>query len=137
MPTRLVVFNYKIFHHVPFRGRGGRHAMADKTPYSLQVSTFRFQHDDFEEWVDLFEKSIKLAYPTSDEDARKNYCVSWLPLKLDEDARTIFRNVTAATWDEIKAELKKLLVNPEDKYNWLARRGTITWDGKESLHSLI
>ena len=110
--------------------------MADNTPYSLQVSTFRFQYDDFEEWVDLFEKSIKLAYPTADEAARKNYCISWLPLKLDDDARTIFRNVTAATWVEIKAELKKLLVNPEDKYNWLARRGTITWDGKESLHSL-
>ena len=110
--------------------------MADRTPYSLQVSTFSSQHDDIEEWIDLFEKSIKLAYPTADEDARKTYCISWLPLELDSDARTIYRNVSAADWDDIKAELKKLLVNPEDKYNWLARRGTISWDGKESLHSL-
>ena len=32
--------------------------------------------------------------------------------------------------------LAKLLVNQEDKYNWLARNTPMTWDGKESLHTL-
>ena len=36
----------------------------------------------------------------------------------------------------MKVELKGLLTDPQERYNWRARRSTIVWDGSESLHVL-
>ena len=110
--------------------------MAERTPYQLAVGDFRTDQDDFKDWVGRFEAAVELAYPLADAEARKGHCLKWLPLKLDATARSTYQNVTGVDWDDIKAELAKLLVNPEDRYNWLARKTTIMWDGKESLHNL-
>ena len=111
--------------------------MADRAVHSLACDDYRSEHDDFDTWVDLFEKSIRLAYPAADAAAQKGHCINWLPLKLDEHARTIFDGVSDKTdWDKIKPELSTRLVDPGERYSWLARRGTIIWDRKESLHSL-
>ena len=105
-------------------------------PYSIPVDSFQSNEDDFETWVQLFESAIILAYPTATAAELKQYFIKWLPLKLDNEARSIYKNVTAAEWKDKKEELTKLLVNPEEKYNWLAQRSPIMWDGKESLHTL-
>ena len=110
--------------------------MADKPAYSLPVSSFRSDQDDFDSWIELFEASVKVAHPAADEAAIHALNLKWLPLKLDDDARTIYGSKTKDTWPEVKPELKQLLVNPEDRYNWHARRSTIVWDGQESLHAL-
>ena len=110
--------------------------MAERTPYQLAVGDFRTDQDDFKDWVGRFEAAVELAYPSADAEARKGHCLKWLPLKLDATARSTYQNVTGVDWNDIKTELAKLLVNPEDRYNWLARKTTIMWDGKESLHNL-
>ena len=110
--------------------------MAESMPYQLAVGNFQTDQDDFKDWVGLFEAAIELAYPSANAEARKGYCLRWLPLKLDTRARNIYQNVTEVDWEDKKIELAKLLVNPEERYNWLARRTTIVWDGKESLHTL-
>ena len=110
--------------------------MAERTPYSLAVDNFKSHQDDFETWIELFESAIDLAYPAVDAATLNGHCIKWLPLKLDSEARTIYKNVTEAEWKKKKEKLSELLVNPEERYTWLTRRTTITWDGKESLHTL-
>ena len=104
--------------------------------YSLAVHDFKSKSDDLSVWVKLFEDSVKLAYRDADEAAIGELCIQWLPFKLDEEARIIHGSVTKAKWPEIKTELRNLLVDPQEAYNWKARHATIVWDGKESLHSL-
>ena len=110
--------------------------MGDRPAYQLAVSNFRSEVDDFDTWLGLFESAVKLAYNTADDATLHTHCKNWLSLKLDDEARTVYGNVVDATWIGIKKELKKLLVNPQDKYNWRARVRSIVWDGTESLHSL-
>ena len=110
--------------------------MGDRPVYQLAVSNFKSEVDDFDTWIELFESAIKLAYNAVDDATLHTHCKNWLSLKLDDEARTIYGNVTEATWAGTKKELKKLLVNPQDKYNWLARGRSIIWDGTESLHAL-
>ena len=102
----------------------------------LGIENFCSEKDDFQSWVALFEKAIKLRHPSASNAEHQSLCMQWIPLKLDDTSRTISNNVTATEWGPMKEEMGKLMVNPEDKYNWLARRDTITWDGKESLHAL-
>ena len=118
-------------------GRGG--AAIDGRPahaHSLPVDKFQYDHDDFDEWVDLFEDAVGLAHGVGAGPARNQLCIRWLPLKLDKTTRTIYENCTKASWPEIRAELSTLFVDPQDKYSWLAGRRKVVWDGKESFHSL-
>ena len=92
--------------------------MADRPPFSLAVSNFRSSEDNFESWVDLFEAAIKLGYPTADVATLESHCITWLPLKLDDRARIVYRSITAgANWATTKAELKKLLVE-DQVHDW-------------------
>ena len=38
--------------------------------------------------LDLFESAVKVIHPASDAAALETLCIRWLPLKLDDDART-------------------------------------------------
>ena len=71
--------------------------MADKPAYSLPVSSFRSDQDDFDSWIELFEASVKVAHPAADEAAIHALNLKWLPLKLDDDARTIYGSKTKDT----------------------------------------
>ena len=102
----------------------------------LSIENFSSERDDFESWVELFEHAIKLRYPSASDAEFKKWCTIWIELKLDNNSRTICKSVISKEWGPMKEEMGKLLVDPQEKYNWLARRGTIPWDGKESLHSL-
>ena len=84
----------------------------------------------------MLETAITLA--TNARDAhRDSLCLKWLPLKLDAASRAIYKQIDRAlTWTEMKAELKKLLIDPQEAYKWQAKRSTIKWDGKESFHAL-
>ena len=112
--------------------------------HGISIKDFESREDDFESWVKRFESAVELAHNTDgDADALNKLCIKWLPLKLDKEAQSVYSNVTPTTpntpltWAEIKTQLSSLLINPQDKYNWLAtRRGNIVWDGKESFHAL-
>ena len=130
------------------RGRGGgssrghAYRMADvgiKLTHasSLALKDFRYGEDDFDDWVVRFEGAVCLAHGTDDEAQKEGFCKKWLPLKLDETARSVSANVDLTKdWKVIKAELSKLFVDPQERYNWFAGRDPIVWDGKESFHSL-
>ena len=112
--------------------------------HGISIKDFESREDEFESWVKRFESAVKLAHNTdADADALNKLCIEWLPLKLDKEALSVYNNVTPVaantplTWADIKTQLGTLLINPQDKYNWLAtRRGNIVWDGKESFHAL-
>ena len=110
--------------------------MAERPACALPIEDFRSDIDDFDSWVELFESAVKVAHPAADEGALEALNLMWLRLKIDDEARTIYGSATETTWINVKKELKMLLVNPEERYSWLARRSTIMWDGKESLHAL-
>ena len=89
---------------------------------NIPVKDFRSDVDNFDTWIELLEEAVQISYKgaTADEllDAKK----TWLKLKLDDKARATYANVTKTSWDEIKAEFKELLIDPQEKYNWQTRR---------------
>ena len=103
-------------------GEGGRRLVLDrnreKASATIDIEKYRHGIDDFEEWVDMLETAITLA--TNARDAhRDSLCLKWLPLKLDAASRAIYKQVDRAlNWTEMKAELKKLLIDPQEAYKW-------------------
>ena len=113
--------------------------MADRerTTNNIPVETFRPEMDDFDEWIGLFEGAVCLATNPQTGPRKHALFKEWLPIKLDDSTRMIYSNCDkAAEWDPLKNELKKLLVDPQDRYNWRTGRSKIVWDGKESFHVL-
>ena len=107
-------------------------------PHSLSIENYK-HGEDFDTWVTRFELAVGLAYNANSEDKaakRKEQCVNWLPMKIDAATFTLYQGITAATWDNIKRELSRLLTDPQERYDWFAGRKPIMWDGKESFHSL-
>ena len=111
--------------------------MADtKTVTNLPIKDFRSDVDDPAEWIPLFETTVKMCLPTEDENVTKENCKNWFPLKLDDKAKRKYSAITSDNWTVIKAEFIKALVDPQEEYNWHARRNTIVWDGVESFQDL-
>ena len=102
----------------------------------IPINNFNSEEDDFSEWIILFESAVELATDVTDEAQKLKLFEMWLPLKLDNRCRSLLKNCTYGNWKELKIELGKLLVDPQEQYNWQAHRSTITWDGKESFHVL-
>jgi len=108
----------------------------DKATSTIPVDTFRTSHDDFDEWIKLFEQAVVLGTGVTEADRKIQLWKSWLPYKLDDEARIILRSITTQVYADIKTELQKLLIDPQEAYNWQTNRSTIQWDGKESFHAL-
>ena len=103
---------------------------------SINVRDFRPDQDDFEHWVLLFEKAVKLATNVREKKALEDLFMEWLPLKLNSTAYATYRQAKAITWPTLKAELIALFIDPQERYKWQAKHTTIKWDGKESFHHL-
>ena len=110
--------------------------MAEKATSTIPIEKFKSGKDDFDEWVTLFEQAVLLA--TNAPAARHAALfLAWLPLSLDSSAKDVFRQVPAnSSYAEAKALLKTLLVDPCEEYKWQLWKSNITWDQKESFHSL-
>ena len=107
-------------------------------PPSLAIENYR-HGDDFDEWILRFELAVELAHNVTGPDnlaKRNEYCLKWLPVKIDEATWTLYRGITSRDWDTVKKELSTHLEDPQEKYDWFAGRNPIIWDGKESFHSL-
>ena len=111
--------------------------MAEKdSAYSLPVDKFITGVDHFGSWVCLFNAAIEIIYKGSTAADKVAAARQWLPLKLDDQARLVYSNVTGNTWAELKENLRKALIDPQEEYNWHAGKATIIWDGIESFQSL-
>ena len=108
----------------------------DEPTSSIPVDAFNPETDDFQEWISLFEDAVVLATNVKNEARKKELFKTWLPLVLDERTRIIFRKCEKADWKELVKELAKLLVDPQERYEWRAGRLKITWDQTESFHVL-
>ena len=103
---------------------------------SINVRDFRPDEDDFEHWVLLFEKAVKLATNVREKQALYDLFLEWLPLKLHSTAYATYRQAKSTTWPTLKEELIGLFIDPQERYKWQANHTTIKWDGKESFHHL-
>ena len=103
---------------------------------SINVRDFRPDQDDFEHWVLLFEKAVKLATNVREKQALFDLFMEWLPLKLHSTAYATYRQAKCTTWPTLKEELIGLFIDPQERYKWQAKHTTIKWDGKESFHHL-
>ena len=111
-------------------------ATSERAANSIPIERFKAGEDDFDEWVDLLEEAVKLATNPQTEERKHALLLDWLPLKLDDEARAIYKQCGGVTWPERKAAMKELMIDPQEVYKWKAKVGKITWDGKESFHRL-
>ena len=112
--------------------------MAERIHHASTLACEKYNSgEDFDVWVELFERAVSVAHQLEDGDVKDNLCKKWLPLKLDESALTSFQGVDPAlTWPDLKAKLSEVLADPLEKYDWHAGKDAIVWDGKESFHAL-
>ena len=103
---------------------------------SINVRDFNASQDDFEQWVELFEKAVKLATNVRDTPTLRSLFLEWLPLKLHSSAYVTYLQATSTAWPDLKEELIGLFIDPQERYKWQAKYTTIKWDGKESFHNL-
>ena len=112
--------------------------MADtRSVTSLPIHNFRTDIDDPAVWLPMFEDTVEMCLHPADANARKTLLKKWFPLKVDDRARQKLLGITTQVWDEIKAAFIKSLVDPQEEYNWHARKQSITWDGVEPFHDLV
>ena len=110
--------------------------MEDCAVTSIPVDRFRSGVDHFDTWIKYFEDAIDVTHPTADAATKEQLCIKWFPLKLDDKGRLTHEGITGANWAEIKRNFREASKDPEEEYNWHARRVTITWDGVESFQDL-
>ena len=110
--------------------------MAEAATSELPVEKFRSNHDIFREWIKTMEDGIVLTCNPQSKERKEELCLLWLPLMLDDSAKSVWQNVTKKKWEEIKVEMEELLVDPQERYNWKAGQVTVIWDEKESFHEL-
>ena len=109
----------------------------DRPATSIPCDNFNSDVDHLPDYIPIFENACIVA--TNPSDAKKESTfLQWFPIKLDKRARDLFKSIvqTNKSWATIWGELKELLIDPQERYNWKAKKSTITWDGKETFHAL-
>ena len=105
--------------------------MVDRDVHAHTLAIDKYQTGgDFDQWVIRFEMAVGLAHQVNEPDKRarkERLCMEWLPLKLDDATFTIFCDITAATWSDMKTQLGNLLTDPQEKYARQERRRKNIW----------
>ena len=111
-------------------------AYDDEDSTNININTFNSRKDDFETWVNLFERAVNLSTNDRDENNLHYLYKEWLPLKLDDAAQAHLENASSDDWLALKGELADLLTDPLEKIKWEAKSSPIQWDGNETIQSL-
>ena len=103
---------------------------------SIPCDDFQSGKDDFEAWIERFQAAVDVA--TNAPAGRKNALyLQWLPLKLDDEARAVLKQVPTGTdYTNTINLMKDLLIDEFEVYKWKAMKSQILWDGKESFQAL-
>ena len=109
--------------------------MAVRGVNNLPIREFKYGMD-WDEYVPEYEESVGLSHNVEAGSDRDKFCMKWLKLKMDDAAKAILNEAKETTWAKLKEELSLLFVDQQEKYDWLANRRTIKWDGQESFHQL-
>ena len=103
---------------------------------SIPCNDFQSGKDDFESWIERFQAAVDVA-TNATADRKHAVYLQWLPLKLDDEARAVLKQVPAATnYTNTIALMKELLIDEVEIYKWRAMKSQILWDGKESFQAL-
>ena len=109
----------------------------DRPVTSIPCDSFNSDVDHLPDYIPIFENACIVATNPSDTKKEDTF-LQWFPIKLDKRARDLFKSIvkTNKSWATIWGELKELLIDPQERYSWKAKKSTITWDGKETFHAL-
>ena len=117
--------------------------MTEKAPNQLPLDKFESGKDDIDDWIERFEKAVRLATNAQSAARRNKLYLEWLPLWIDEPARAVLGQIPTGTVYQtandvkgVKDLLKELLVDPNEVYQWRAMKKKVTWDGKEDFQVL-
>ena len=73
--------------------------MADRGAHVRSLAVDKFTHgEDFDQWVDLFEMAVGIAYRVNDANSigrKQQLCLEWFPLMIDQATFTLFSGITA------------------------------------------
>jgi hypothetical protein len=58
-------------------------------------------------------------------------------LKLDTQALALYRQKTKVDYPDVKAEMRTMLTDPHEAFNWKANTKAFLWDGRTPLHSVV
>ena len=98
-------------------------ANMERAASSIPIENFRSGTDDFDSWIERFESAVVLATNASTQGRKQELCLRWLPLKLDDEARAVLKQVPDGTsYPDTIARLKSLLIDPVEEYKWKAMR---------------
>ena len=115
-----------------YRGRRQSGRMEEKAANSIPVEQFE-TGKDFDEWIEMFESAVVVATKVTDPARKLILYKTWLPLKLDEQARMAYKGCTSEAWADLKKELSGMLIDPSEKCAWRSGKKKIVWDGKQPL----
>ena len=102
--------------------------MADEAICDLPIEKFRPGVDSLDDFFQRLKLSIDLVHNLNGE-INKDLLKKWLPLKLDAATFTILKNCDRqAGWEDLKAQLKSLLVTQQDRYRWRSGQNRVKWD---------
>ena len=85
----------------------------DKFPYGTPEA-------DWAQWCERFEKAVQVATNANGRDRLEELCLTWIPLKLNEEAQPIYDKCEHknGSWPLLKAELADALEDPVIKRKW-------------------
>ena len=104
---------------------------------SIPCPDYDSSKHDFDTWIEKFENAVNVATNATTQARKHELYFMWLPLKLDDEARAILKQVPGdRNYVETVAQLKELLTNEVEIYKWKSMQSQIIWDGKESFQAL-
>ena len=107
--------------------------LGEKAATDIPVDMYTCDQD-FDDWIECFEFGVTLATRVTGKARKETLFRKWLPLKLDDNSRILLGKCKEENWELLKAELKDLMVDPQERYEWRSGRIKVEWDGKERFH---
>ena len=94
----------------------GARAMFERVTGELPIDKFPYgtPEADWVQWCERFEKAVQVATNAHGQDRLEELCLTWIPLKLNEEAQPIYDKCEHknASWPLLKAELADALEDP-------------------------
>ena len=103
-------------------GSSGARAQFERVTGELPIDKFPYgtPEADWVQWCERFEKAVQVATNAHGQDRLEELCLTWIPLKLNEEAQPIYDKCEHknGSWPLLKAELAEALEDPAIRRKW-------------------